>query len=245
MAGSCWRQLTFLLLVSILSLQVNGDGVEITVVNPSPGATLVSPVAVSLNLELTAGVGADKVRIAPSLWNMCYALDGDRPPLTIPIQSDSKWENIPVLDDARLKPGTTHLFEAWLCMKGGEESEVYGYTKHNFFIKQKLSAHHIRVTQWQEEVKLLISSPLAAPVFIEIGTSFFNTLAQEHAKPLSSGGGYEDDGWMGLSVEPIIEYLNMLPVRQGLAKVNAMVCPDNEERTIYTFQGLSEVKLTP
>jgi len=58
--------------------------------------------------------------------------------------------------------------------------------------------------------------------FIEIGTSDFNTLIQK-----------ADDNVIGLSIEPIFEYLQRLPNRKHITKVNCAV--SNESGTIEIF----------
>lgn len=194
--------LIYVWLITINAFKVHAqDGVQITVVSPAPESTLVSPIAVSISVELTNGIGAETIRQNPSHWHICYSLDYDRPPLNIPILKDSSlsentWQDIPLLsDDLRLKAGTTHIFETWLCKLDNTSIYHYGYNKHKFYIKQKLSAHNIRLEKWKSDVNSLINDPnSASPMYVEIGTSFFDTLAEQHASKEDKDF---DDGWLG------------------------------------------------
>lgn len=58
--------------------------------------------------------------------------------------------------------------------------------------------------------------------FIEIGTSDFNTLIQK-----------ADDTTVGLSVEPMRDYLDRLPSKRRVRKVNAAVSNKSGELTLY------------
>jgi FkbM family methyltransferase len=58
--------------------------------------------------------------------------------------------------------------------------------------------------------------------FIEIGTSDFNTLLQK-----------ADDSVVGLSVEPLVDYLERLPERARVTKVNAAVSDRSGSMEIY------------
>mmetsp|Transcript_8525 Transcript_8525/g.16432 ORF Transcript_8525/g.16432 Transcript_8525/m.16432 type:complete len:700 (-) Transcript_8525:17-2116(-) len=233
-----------------------GDGVDIIVV--SPKGVMVAPVLVSVNIKITEGLGANLVRSDPYEYKLCYSLNGARPPLSYNLMLDPSkaWEGLPVLEDPSLTPGSIHTFESWV-QKGSEiettdldgvEGLLLGYEKRTFTIQRTASAHYARLRTWEATVADLILKTSGGtgatekhtdtrvgrhasgpnPRFVEIGTSYFDTLAAAH--------GLEDDGWVGISVEPIAEYLAALPGRKGLSKVNAMVCPQAGERTIYTFK---------
>jgi hypothetical protein len=249
------------------SVTPGADGVTIVVVSPGSGAAVVTgPLIVTVDVALGESAGADLVRANPARWRLCYSLDGDRPPVSSPLAPAHGWSGLPVLDDARLHvPGTAHAFEAWLQRDhcddtagddvGGEPAVAVGYTRHGFTAVRKVSAHGARLDRWRRQVAAL-GARGQVPAFIEVGTSFFETLAHDHAAAAvtaavtaaataSSGAGASGREastalWVGTSVEPVSEYLAKLPTAPGLAKVNAMVCPDGGARTLYTFQGLEE-----
>ena len=56
--------------------------------------------------------------------------------------------------------------------------------------------------------------------FIEIGTSDFRTLATDTEKT-------------GISIEPVKEYFDNLPTREGLIKINAAVSDVSGEGQMY------------
>jgi hypothetical protein len=246
----------------------------------SPQGEVVIPVVVTIHIEVEEGFGADLVRAEPEVYKVCYSLDGDSPPTSYYILKSSgelsknsdEWKGLPVLDDPKLKPGSTHTFESWLQRADelettttaaaaaaaglpAKEPQRLGYRKHTFSVRRKMSAHHARLKQWNADVARLIARNAQPqqgsrgggprPRFIEVGTSYFETLAHAHALNSGSVGNHgsttTDDGWVGTSVEPIAEYLKSLPTRPGLHKVNAMVCPHAGERTIYTLKGIKEV----
>lgn len=60
--------------------------------------------------------------------------------------------------------------------------------------------------------------------YVEIGTSYFDTLIQD-----PSAG-------TGLSIEPIREYLDMLPNREGCVKVNAAITDKDGEVDVYLVE---------
>jgi len=217
-------------LVTALPVAPGANGVTVVVVSPGPEATVVNgPLVVTIDVTLGESAGADLVRAAPEAWKLSYSLDGDRPPLGSPLAPAHGWSGLPIIDDPRLNlPGSSHTFEAWL--ESSDTGTIVGYTQHLFHVVRKVSAHHARLDRWMRQVSQLPQQGLA-PAFIEVGTSFFETLAHEHAG---------ETLWVGTSVEPVHEYLERLPTREGLTKINAMVCPDGGTRTLYTFKGLEE-----
>lgn len=60
--------------------------------------------------------------------------------------------------------------------------------------------------------------------FIEIGTSNFNTYCQQAS-----------DNDVGISVEPIAYYLNQLPSRPFIKKINCAVSPNNTQENLEIF----------
>ena len=192
------------------------DGVDVVVISPGPGTTVVSgPVVVTMDISLGEGPAPDRVRENIDAWRLCYAVDGDRPPFSEPLNPDPNkgWSGLPILDDGRMEPGTQHKFEAWLeqgtCGAAQLSSaEVVGFTEHIFNVRRKVSAHHARLEKWESEVSTLKTKG-KRPVYIEIGTSFFETLAHEHAE-------ISNDPWLGTSVEPFVKYLDQLQTRAGL-----------------------------
>ena len=92
-----------------------------------------------------------------------------------------------------------------------------GFKNFTFSVARPISSTDLRLRRWERDV-----AKLRRPHFIEIGTSFFETLA----------GVYEHQPhWTGVSVEPIGEYLAALPSREGLRKVNALVCGERSTRS--------------
>ena len=67
--------------------------------------------------------------------------------------------------------------------------------------------------------------------FIEIGTSNFGTLIQK-----------ADDNTVGLSVEPMTEYLQQLPNKKKVKKINCAISFDNQESNVNIF-FISESKI--
>ncbi|KAJ1459798.1 hypothetical protein M885DRAFT_511059 [Pelagophyceae sp. CCMP2097] len=78
------------------------------------------------------------------------------------------------------------------------------------------TAHAARERRWRHDLETAADEG-GALSFVEIGTSFFDTLAHEY---------YGDACWGGLSVEPVAEYLARLPAREGFRREAALVCPD-------------------
>jgi len=60
--------------------------------------------------------------------------------------------------------------------------------------------------------------------FIEIGTSCYNTLIEE-----------ADDSTFGISIEPIKYYLDLLPNKNNVIKINCAVSPTNQMSDAYMY----------
>lgn len=60
--------------------------------------------------------------------------------------------------------------------------------------------------------------------FLEIGTCNFNTLAQKAS-----------DDTVGISVEPIKYYLDSLPNKKNVIKINCAISPDDSEKIVEIF----------
>jgi len=66
--------------------------------------------------------------------------------------------------------------------------------------------------------------------FIEIGTAFFDTLIEK-----------ADDTEYGLSVEPILEYLNKLPNKKNVTKINGAVVADEDSNGLDVYYVTEEI----
>ena len=66
--------------------------------------------------------------------------------------------------------------------------------------------------------------------FIEIGTSNFDTLLQKST-----------EGQTGFSVEPLKYYLNKLPNKSGIAKVNAAITSNRTSNLVKMFYIPEEI----
>jgi hypothetical protein len=208
--------------------------------SPLPGGTFSLPTQVSLHIELTEGPGASLVRATGiQRWRLCYATDGRWPLSCEPLPSEGAWRNLPPLHEYLLRHPVVgpHIFSAWLQEDGSNDegnevssgsgsgsgsgdirrSRRVGFKNFTFSVARPISSTDLRLRRWERDV-----AKLRRPHFIEIGTSFFETLA----------GVYEHQPhWTGVSVEPIGEYLAALPSREGLRKVNALVCGERSTRS--------------
>ena len=92
-----------------------------------------------------------------------------------------------------------------------------------------MSTSSFRYTQWvKEQPAIVLSTPIVPTElhlsWLEVGTSDFDTFCQSEKVA---------DGAMGMSVEPLSYYLDRLPVRKDVVKVQAALSNVDGEQTIH------------
>ncbi len=223
--GLVVHQSIFVVLIFIViscyasSQDIHEEGVQISVSSPRPLSSVHLPVSVSIVVNVTEGSEADKVRAEPNEFLICYGVDGNWPVTCNPILSADNLK-LPPLHKHAFRCSSSdclglHSFQAYL-QHTRQPTTRLGFLNYTFRVASGLilQLQQRREQQWQRDVDNLS----VRPHFIEIGTSYFDTLAQTY---------YDNERWTGVSVEPVHEFLEALPRREGFEKINAMVCGES------------------